>query len=179
MLEREQGLPGEIWQFEKFVRIPNDVGLHAYAEDPHDDPRHALELMGGAGLMVTTGRATKIDDFANDGPVIFGGVVTTDDRKGVPEGSVVVTVTTDPDAPERFITLSGSVEDGRFRVVVPGRELPSFDRPGRIDTGRLGAIDRLKNVERFRRTAPWKLMRAEYLGAPGFAPSSVDWTDRG
>jgi M6 family metalloprotease-like protein len=166
-------------QFEKYIRVANDVGFHAYAEDPTDDPRHALEMMGGAGLMVTTGRATKIDDFSNDGPVITGRVVTTDERKDVPEGVVLVTVSEDPDAPEAFVTMSTHVKDGQFQVVVSGREFePVRKRPDRENRGRLGAIDRLKNPERFRNTPPWRVMRAEYLGAPGFAPCEVDWTRR-
>jgi hypothetical protein len=174
--------------FEKFLRTPNDVGLHSFAEDPTDDPRHALEMMGGAGLMVTTGRATRIDDFGNDGSVVFGGVVTTDDQKGVPEGAVVVTVARDPDRPEEYVTMSTKVEDGRFSVVVAGRERagargrPSrerlAERAQRAELGRLGPFDRLKNVELFRPSPEWRVMRAEYLGAPGFAPSTVEWTDR-
>lgn len=103
--------------FEKLSRVPNLLGLHAYAEDPKDDPRHALELLGGAGISVTTGRATEFDHFANDGSVVVGHVVTSDDRQGVGGGSVVATVTDDPDAPERFVSLGGKIEqDGHFFV---------------------------------------------------------------
>lgn len=175
-------------QLEKFVRIPNDVGLHSFAEDPTDDPRHALEMMGGAGLMVTTGRATRIDDFVNDGPVILGVVVTTADGKGVPEGAVVVTVAADPDQPEDFVTMTAKVEDGWFSVIAPGREDAGSrarpvrerlaERAERKELGRLGPFDRLKNVELFRPSRAWRVMRVEYLGAPGFAPSAVGWTDR-
>ena len=67
-------------QIEKLSRVPNLLGLHTYAEDPHDYPRHALELLGGAGIEVTTGRATDVESFGNDGPVVVGRIVTVDDR---------------------------------------------------------------------------------------------------
>jgi hypothetical protein len=167
--------------FEKYTRIPNNVGLHAYAEDPNDDPRHALELMGGAGLLVTTGRATAIDDLTNEGPVINGTVVTTDDRKGVPDGKVVVTVSANPDAPDSFVVLSGTLDDGQFQVVVPSLQQYPFD--ARLDAHSrrkfpAGLLEQLKNVAMFRRATPWKVMRVEYLGAPGFAPSTVGWIER-
>ncbi|MCP2032850.1 M6 family metalloprotease-like protein [Okibacterium sp. HSC-33S16] len=164
-------------QIEKYLRSPNSVGLHAYAEDPTDEPRHALELMGGAGLMVTTGRGTKIDNFGNDGPVISGNVVTTDDAQSVPGGMVVVTVTEAPDKPEQFVTLSAAVQDGAFRVLVSNRQKISLRRQA-ADIGKLGPIDRMKNPERFRPSAPWSVMRVEYLGTPGFAPCEEDWTKR-
>jgi hypothetical protein len=106
-------------QLEKLMRRPNDLGLHAYAEDPEDDPRHALQLLGGAGIQVATGRATEIDHFRNDGPVIFGGVVTRDDRKPVDGGIALVTVARDPERPHEYLTLTAKVENGSFRAQAP------------------------------------------------------------
>ena len=104
---------------EKLSRTPNLLGLHAYAENPHDRPRHALELLGGAGIQVTTGRATEFEGLSNDGSIVVGSIVTSDDGKGVPGGKVIVTVADDPDAFERHVTSSAEVVDGRFHVRFP------------------------------------------------------------
>lgn len=101
---------------EKLSRVPNDLGLHAYAEDPHDNPRHALELMGGAGIQVTTGRATEFDRFSNDGNVVVGRIVTADDGAPVHGGTVVVTVSDVPDRFESHVSSSSEVDDGSFLV---------------------------------------------------------------
>lgn len=104
---------------EKLSRTPNRLGLHAYAENPHDNPRHALELLGGAGILVTTGRATEFEQFSNDGSVVLGSIVTSDDHKPVPNGKVIVTVVDDPEAFERHVTSSGDVRDGSFLIRFP------------------------------------------------------------
>ncbi len=106
-------------RIEKLSRTPNRLGLHAYAENPHDNPRHALELLGGAGILVTTGRATEFERFSNDGSVVLGSIVTSDDGKPVPTGKVIVTVVDDPEAFERHATLSGDVRDGSFLLRFP------------------------------------------------------------
>ncbi|WP_250032954.1 CARDB domain-containing protein [Paractinoplanes maris] len=112
-----RGLAGR--SVEKLTRVPNDLGLHAYAENPDDDPRHTLELLGGAGLQVTTGRATELSEFGNDGNVVVGQVVTSDDRRPVPSGRVVVTVTVEPEAFERHLSVVGEITDGRFVIKLP------------------------------------------------------------
>ena len=98
---------------------PNDVGLFSYAEDPNNSPRHALELLGGAQVQVTTGRATEFDRLTNDGNVIVGRVFTPDDGNGVPDGRVVVTVAPDRDDPISYVSEAGDLDDGRFFVRVP------------------------------------------------------------
>ena len=133
-------------RIEKLALRPNDMGLHSYAEDPHDSPRHALELLGGAGIQVTTGRATEFQSFGNDGAVVTGTIVTVNDRRPVPGGRVVVTVSDDPEAYERHSSLAGDLDGGSFAV--------SF------------------------RQHDFKVMRAEYVPIPGFAPCAVDWTER-
>jgi M6 family metalloprotease-like protein len=122
------GLPGDVRRvdrrrIERLTRVPNVLGLHAYAEDPHDTPRHALELLGGAGISVTTGRATEVESFGNDGAMIVGRIVTVDDRAPVTSGSVVVTVTIDRGAPDRFMSLGGAVEqNGTFLLRFPDHD---------------------------------------------------------
>lgn len=98
---------------------PNDVGLFTYAENPHDRPRHALELLGGAQVQVTTGRSTEIERLSNDGTVVVGRVLTSDDQAAVSGGRVVVTVAVDRGDPRTFVSEAGDVQDGRFFVRVP------------------------------------------------------------
>ena len=106
-------------QIEKLQRLPNDVGLHTYAEIPEDDPRHALELLGGAQVQVATGRRSRFDRFENEGNVVFGTVVTDDDGAPVDGGTALVTVSRDPDAPQDYLAVPGRVEQGRFSVKIP------------------------------------------------------------
>lgn len=58
------------------------------------------------------GRETKIDSFSNDGAVVVGRVVTADDRKPVADGKALVTITDDPDRPDRYLSLGGDIEQG-------------------------------------------------------------------
>ncbi len=111
------GLAGR--SVEKLARVPNGMGVHAYAENPDDDPRHTLELLGGADIQVTTGRATEFSQFGNDRNVVVGEIVTSDDRQPVPSGRVVVTVTVERDAFERHFSAAGVIAGGRFTVKFP------------------------------------------------------------
>ena len=116
-------IPDDIREFksriEKLQRIPNDLGLHTYVEDPNDDPRHALELLGGAQVQVATGRRSRFDSFGNDGNVVLGAVVTDDDGAPVDGGIALVTITRDPDAPQDYLSVPARVEQGKFSVKIP------------------------------------------------------------
>jgi hypothetical protein len=95
---------------------PNDVGLHAYIENPYDKNGHVLELLGGASMEVTSGRGTLFDKLSNDGPTIYGRIVTTD-GKPVNVGTALITVTQDPSTPEKFHTVSAPLDaEGGFSV---------------------------------------------------------------
>jgi hypothetical protein len=102
-------------QIEKLSRQPNTLGLHAYAENPADNPRHALELLGGAGIQVTSGRATTFAELGNDGKVVVGRIETSDDGLPVAGGSVVVTVSLDKRKAAAFVQTGVRVEaNGEF-----------------------------------------------------------------
>ena len=109
-------------QIRRFTHEPNDIGLHAYAENPRDNPRHALEPMGGADVQVATGRGTEFESFGTDGRLVFGQIVTSDDRQGVTGGIALVTVTRDRDTPEKYVTVATDVAQGFFRVEVAVEE---------------------------------------------------------
>ena len=74
------------------------MDLHAYAENPDDDPRHTLELLDGVSI-------------GNERNVVVGEIVTSDDRRLVRSGKVVVTV--ERDAFERHSSVAGEVVGGR------------------------------------------------------------------
>ena len=103
----------------EFVRQPNRLGLHAYAEQPHDNPRHSLELLGGADVQVATGREVHFDRFDREGRIVTGTVVTTDDGAPVPGGRVLTTFTVDVRAPHEYLTVTSAVKEGRFEARVP------------------------------------------------------------
>lgn len=74
--------------------------------------------MGGAGIEVATGRGTQFERFGNDGGVVFGEIVTSDDHKGVPGGIALVTVARNTRLAERYVTVQTEVKNGFLRTVV-------------------------------------------------------------
>ena len=120
---RSDEIPLDVQAFtervQELMRRPNNLGLHTYAENPEDDPRHALELLGGADVQVATGRGATFDRFDTEGRTVFGLVVTVDDRVPVHGGQVLVTFADDPDAPHAFLTVATQLDDGSFKLRAP------------------------------------------------------------
>ena len=79
-------------KYRELQRVPNRVGLASFIEDPRDDPRHVLDVLGGAQAEVVTGRRTKFARFGVDGQHARGTVVTAEDEKPVKSGKVVLRV---------------------------------------------------------------------------------------
>lgn len=80
-------------KYREMQRVPNRVAFASFIEDPRDNPRHALEVLGGAQAEVVTGRSTEFQRFEVDGRTARGTVVTHEDKKPVPSGQVIVRVT--------------------------------------------------------------------------------------
>jgi M6 family metalloprotease-like protein len=78
--------------YREFQRVPNRVELASFVEDPRDSPRHALQVLGGAQAEVVTGRKTRFERFDVRGQEARGTVVTAEDGKPVPAGTVIVRV---------------------------------------------------------------------------------------
>jgi hypothetical protein len=120
---KADGIPSDVRRYGDelgdFLRRPNDLGLHTYAENPDDDPRHALELLGGADVQVVTGRDTTFLRFGADGRTVFGTVVTSDDEQPVADGKALVTFADDPDTPHDFRTVVIELAGGSFAVSAP------------------------------------------------------------
>jgi M6 family metalloprotease-like protein len=126
-------------EIEKFMRLPNDVGLTSFVEDPYDTPRHALWQLGGAQLQVVTGRRTEfieVDPRANG---VSGAVRAIDRRGPVEGGTVLVTLAAGRGKTRRIETLEAKLDGDRFFL----------------------------QFERFE--GKWESMRLYYVPAPGFA----------
>jgi len=101
-------------------RMPNNVGLLAYIEDPYDDPRHCLLPLGGAQAQIATGRGTRFERLATDGGQVNGFVVTFDGDP-VANGLVLVRADLEHGNPTGFAYVQASVVDGEFAAQIPRR----------------------------------------------------------
>jgi M6 family metalloprotease-like protein len=77
-------------KYREFLRIPNRVGLASFIEDPRDNPRHAIQVLGGAQAEVVTGKRTRFERFEPGARTVRGTVVTEEEGKPVTGGTVVV-----------------------------------------------------------------------------------------
>lgn len=101
---------------EKFGRKPNDVNLAAFIEDPHDTPRHAIQLLGGIQTQVVTGRDTRFKRFRATDEVVTGLVVTADDGKAVTGGKVIAILTIGSGHSQSKEYHTVKVNQGQFTV---------------------------------------------------------------
>lgn len=51
-------------KYREMQRRPNRVAFASFIEDPRDNPRHALQVLGGAQAEIVTGKSTDIRRFA-------------------------------------------------------------------------------------------------------------------
>ena len=104
---------------DEYGRLPNDVGLVAFVEDPNDMPRHALRLLSGVQTQIVTGRATRFEEFVAEGQRAEGFIIAVDDHTPVPEGTVILRLTLG----SREMTYQEvRVEQGRFATDFEPRE---------------------------------------------------------
>jgi len=72
-------------KYREMQRLPNRVAFASFIENPRDNPRHSLEVLGGAQAEIVTGKSTEFVRFAADGPMVAGTVriklVALDDRE--------------------------------------------------------------------------------------------------
>lgn len=117
-------------KYHPLQRIPNDVGATAFIEDPRDNPRHAIQVLGGVQVQVVTGRATKFQRLYVDGPSVGGRVVTTDDKAPVNGGKVILRVSTKGKA-STFSYQESKVFNGSFtaKLKYKGTKIKAFYVP--------------------------------------------------
>ncbi|MCI3239854.1 hypothetical protein [Streptomyces spinosisporus] len=104
---------------EEYRWVSNRVSVHSQIEDPTDERHHHVGILGGAQAEVTTGRATRIDDFEVRGPRAAGTVVAVGTGDRVDGGKVIVTVDGEGTGPESYTYRTVPVRDGAFEAAVP------------------------------------------------------------
>lgn len=117
-------------KYREMLRLPNNFAAAAYVEDPRDNPRHAIQVLGGLQAQIVTGRATQFERFYVDGPSVGGTIVTVDGKMPVSGGKVVVRVST-AGKPETFTYQECKVTNGTFatRLKNKGSEVKAFYVP--------------------------------------------------
>lgn len=79
-----------IMKIDKMKHEPNDFSIIAFAEDPRDEPRHRVDLIGGAQARIVTGKATQFVDIELDPRSLRGSVFTVNGYTPVTGGSVII-----------------------------------------------------------------------------------------
>lgn len=97
--------------WENFAKIPNNVGISAFIEDPRYKPSHTAELLGGVQIKIANGRSTKFNMFENNLTQVHGLIVTRHDNKPVP-GEKAILIVSLPDGKSDYIPLS--LSNGEF-----------------------------------------------------------------
>lgn len=122
MLDPDKGRPEDVdpRDWDKFFNRPADMGLTAFVEDPHDDPRHALWQLGGAQVQVVTGRATEFAGVDPGRNFVVGGVKALDGRGDVDGGTVLVTLSTGRGKSKKTTTVEAPLRNGRFATEFQG-----------------------------------------------------------
>lgn len=103
----------------KFMKEPNTVSLKTFITNPTDPNGHIIDVFGGAGASIVTGRATQIKDFrVSDGRVV-GRVVTNDDGKPATSGAIILTLISGEGERARLTNQKVEMgQDGRFSTTL-------------------------------------------------------------
>jgi hypothetical protein len=76
---------------EYYIGKPNNVRVYAMTAEPKGESGQVPVMVGGVGIQVVTGRATRFDDFRpGEEHTVFGRIVTVDNGQPVPGGKVIV-----------------------------------------------------------------------------------------
>jgi hypothetical protein len=114
--EHERGRDGDELELRRLHSAPNHVSLRSLIVDPRDPQGHTMVQLGGAELEVVTGRGTRFETFGTDGGVVTGSVVTVDDRRPVPTGTVILTLVRGSQGKEEVVNQTVRLVEGRFAV---------------------------------------------------------------
>jgi hypothetical protein len=101
-------------KYREMQRVPNRVAFTSFIENPRDNPRHSLEVLGGAQAEVVTGMSTEFQRFVVEGRTVRGTVVTQEDNKPVPSGKVVVRVASGKDPKAKMDYQEVLLQGGNF-----------------------------------------------------------------
>lgn len=117
-------------KYRQLQKVPNHVGSAAFIEDPRDNPRHAMQVLGGVQAQVVTGRSSKFERFSADGQTASGRIVTVSDGKPVAGGKVILRVSTRGNA-KTFAYQEVALSNGSFktRLKDKGTEVKAYFLP--------------------------------------------------
>jgi M6 family metalloprotease-like protein len=101
-------------KYREMQRIPNRVAFTSFLENPRDNPRHSLDVLGGAQAEVVTGKSTEFLRFTVKGRSVRGTVVTHEDKKPVPSGKIIVRVSSGTGAKTRMEYMTARLQNGSF-----------------------------------------------------------------
>jgi M6 family metalloprotease-like protein len=118
-------------KYREMLRMPNRVAFASFIENPRDNPRHSLEVLGGAQVEVVTGKSTEFQRFVVDGRTARGTVVTHEDKKPVPSGKVVVRIASGNGPKMKMNYQSVKLRGGRFiaEIKYEGERVKAFYIP--------------------------------------------------
>lgn len=108
-------------EYRKMQRVPNRVAFASFIENPRDNPRHSLEVLGGAQAEVVTGKSTEFQRFVVDGRTARGTVVTHEGKKPVPSGKVIVRVASGNGPKAKMEYQSVRLQGGSFVAEIKGK----------------------------------------------------------
>jgi co-chaperonin GroES (HSP10) len=103
-------------KYREMQRVPNRVAFASFIENPRDNPRHSLDVLGGAQAEVVTGKSTEFQRFVVDGRTARGTVVTHEDKKPVQSGKIVVRVASGKGPKGKMDYQSVRLQGGSFVV---------------------------------------------------------------
>jgi M6 family metalloprotease-like protein len=118
-------------RYREMQRKPNRVDFASYIENPYDNPRHSLEVLGGAQAEIVTGRSTKFQRFVAEERSARGTVVTSEDNQPVPSGKVIIRVASWAGPKASFEYETVGLKNGSFAVELKhhGQRIKAFYIP--------------------------------------------------
>jgi CARDB len=103
-------------KYRRMQHVPNKVDFASFIENPRDNPRHSLDVLGGAQAEIVTGKSTEFKRFRVTKGSVSGVVVTHEDQKPVPAGKVIVRVASGEGKEEWMDYQQARLKGGSFSI---------------------------------------------------------------
>jgi M6 family metalloprotease-like protein len=109
--------PEKVKQYRKLKKVPNKVAMLSRLEDPGDEPRHKVDIMGGAQAEIVTGRKTRFERFRTQSGRVSGSVVTVAGDSPA-AGKVIVRLHDPAESREPFVFQTVKLVKGAFAITM-------------------------------------------------------------